>query len=873
MIFPYKKIFSFFIALLSVIGYGAVVFSAQLTGGTPPPTGGYAAGDSILDPGCAPGAANCYQNAGVYIGQSVGGGTQDHILYTSTTGGVVGDSYFTRNSVTKETLITAGSGTLLNGFSTNTAGSSIRYSDTGTGLDSTTTNTALLARIRYRDLTNGLLGRLQLEATGNSLLWDADTTDDIQDGFIQGNNLSGVGIKGNALAHSNTSTFESASLFAGDTTAVGGNPYEVSMSYVLPGGINGAFAYIVNDDGLKAEYYDIVGNIKSQILQKVTGNTISWDADTTDTIITTIEQNQDLFGLGSFSGTGLTWEDSSTNIQAIVAVADATSGGGQPGNAILSTLDTATGYQAAFITANDPIDGMNAGAFAQNGNIGTNLSLSSIDGILNYRTQGGVGQEAMVSVTPTETFMSFVADSLSSTYKVYLGDGRFNFSNTSLGTDYLKLNSVSGLYGFGDLSGGLNSTKVVVDDAARAFQVTMGTEKVIDLTFAGRLGIGLLAGMNTSGADNVSVGLSAGTGANGAVYQRSVSVGAYAGQNQDAFGANTLVGWSAGNQLTGGNSVMIGYEAGVLTSTPWSNVMIGYQSGHLNTGGSNNMFLGALSGANNTSGSYNIAIGDTAGAVNQTGSSNIYIGSNSAASATGLSASIAMGREAQISASNQMVIGSTNYPINEIYMVSNGGTSCAQDINGLTCSSDERLKKNITDLPSSTLDNLMRLRTVTFNWNEGQDTENHIGFIAQNLQQVYPELVSTAPNGFLQANYAGMTPLLVQAVRELNMKITAVENGTSPTLFSRLTEWLASASNGIQNIVTRKLTTDMICVTDANGETCLNRAQVDQLLQTQTVQPIPPAQQTPLVLDSAPEIIENPLEVIEQPVITDVIVE
>ncbi len=62
--YAYKKSLSFFLILLSVLGYGVVVFGAQLADGTPPPSGGYVAGDSILDPGCAPGSTNCYQNTG-----------------------------------------------------------------------------------------------------------------------------------------------------------------------------------------------------------------------------------------------------------------------------------------------------------------------------------------------------------------------------------------------------------------------------------------------------------------------------------------------------------------------------------------------------------------------------------------------------------------------------------------------------------------------------------------------------------------------------------------------------------------------------------------------------------------------------------------
>jgi hypothetical protein len=71
----HKKLLSLFITVLSIIGYGAVVFSAQLADGTPPPGHGYLYGDSILDPGCAPGTTDCYQNTGDGVGWSLTGDT------------------------------------------------------------------------------------------------------------------------------------------------------------------------------------------------------------------------------------------------------------------------------------------------------------------------------------------------------------------------------------------------------------------------------------------------------------------------------------------------------------------------------------------------------------------------------------------------------------------------------------------------------------------------------------------------------------------------------------------------------------------------------------------------------------------------------
>jgi len=63
--------------------------------------------------------------------------------------------------------------------------------------------------------------------------------------------------------------------------------------------------------------------------------------------------------------------------------------------------------------------------------------------------------------------------------------------------------------------------------------------------------------------------------------------------------------------------------------------------------------------------------------------------------------------------------------------------------------SDRRLKENITDLPSQ-LDNIMALRPVEFDFKGYEKGEGHqIGFIAQDVQLVYPDVVGEGTDGML----------------------------------------------------------------------------------------------------------------------------
>ncbi len=86
-------------------------------------------------------------------------------------------------------------------------------------------------------------------------------------------------------------------------------------------------------------------------------------------------------------------------------------------------------------------------------------------------------------------------------------------------------------------------------------------------------------------------------------------------------------------------------------------------------------------------------------------------------------------------------------------------------------SSDKRFKKNITTLENP-LSNLRKMRGVRYDRNEDLDLipnrGKHIGFIAQELEEVYSELVSTDEKGFKAVAYDKVSAVLVEAVKELD---------------------------------------------------------------------------------------------------------
>ncbi len=92
-----------------------------------------------------------------------------------------------------------------------------------------------------------------------------------------------------------------------------------------------------------------------------------------------------------------------------------------------------------------------------------------------------------------------------------------------------------------------------------------------------------------------------------------------------------------------------------------------------------------------------------------------------------------------------------------------------------TPSSDIRLKTNINTMTGA-LDNVLKLRGVTFNWKESSDNRLHYGFIAQEIEKVFPDLVGTDSNGFKTVNYSGVIPVLTEAIKTQQEEIESLKS-------------------------------------------------------------------------------------------------
>ena len=92
---------------------------------------------------------------------------------------------------------------------------------------------------------------------------------------------------------------------------------------------------------------------------------------------------------------------------------------------------------------------------------------------------------------------------------------------------------------------------------------------------------------------------------------------------------------------------------------------------------------------------------------------------------------------------------------------------------GLVEKVDKRFKENIKPIKSA-LDKVSKLQGVTFNWKESGsilELKEDVGFIAQDVQKVIPELVRENKDGMLSMRHQGIAPILLEAIKELKAEI------------------------------------------------------------------------------------------------------
>ena len=89
-------------------------------------------------------------------------------------------------------------------------------------------------------------------------------------------------------------------------------------------------------------------------------------------------------------------------------------------------------------------------------------------------------------------------------------------------------------------------------------------------------------------------------------------------------------------------------------------------------------------------------------------------------------------------------------------------------------SSDKRLKNNINPI-NNPLIKILKIGGYTFDWIPTEGVHNNkgkdVGVIAQEIEEILPEIVVTRDNGYKAVRYEKIIPLLIESIKELNSKI------------------------------------------------------------------------------------------------------
>jgi hypothetical protein len=147
-----------------------------------------------------------------------------------------------------------------------------------------------------------------------------------------------------------------------------------------------------------------------------------------------------------------------------------------------------------------------------------------------------------------------------------------------------------------------------------------------------------------------------------------------------------------------------------------------------------------------------------------------YFAINVGRNGTANDSSILTNERLRVDGSGNVGIGTTT-PTSKLHVIGDvrvSGIVTATDFNS---TSDINLKDNIQTIVNP-LDKIIKLNGVTFNWKENQKPS--IGVIAQELQEILPELVSQGD--IKSVNYNGLIGVLIEAVKEQQKQIEELKD-------------------------------------------------------------------------------------------------
>jgi len=386
--------------------------------------------------------------------------------------------------------------------------------------------------------------------------------------------------------------------------------------------------------------------------------------------------------------------------------------------------------------------------------IGTNAGKTITTGSNN--TLIGYNSDVASNALTNATAIGYNA-SVNASNKIQLGNSAVTLVETS-GTVSATDLVVNGSY-FSTLMSSVSSlesayaTSVSTEDLNATNDALSSIEQDVD---------GLLLIINASdNRYNTSVGSTTNYFLDGSSsYNTALGYGALPVSTADentAIGAFALQANTSGDSNTG-----LGVGALYTNTTGDSNVALGTGALFSNDSGNFNNAMGYDALRNTSTGDNNVALGYQTGDTITTGSNNTLIGYDADVASISITNATAIGANAVVDASNKIRLGDNSITVIEGKV-------------GFTISSDRRLKENIVKTPYG-LEEVLKLNPVNYRFIS--NGLNQIGFIAQEVQPLLPEVVTGTEGDIekgetLGITYSSLIPVLTKAIQEQQQQLEA----------------------------------------------------------------------------------------------------
>ena len=366
------------------------------------------------------------------------------------------------------------------------------------------------------------------------------------------------------------------------------------------------------------------------------------------------------------------------------------------------------------------------------------------DGSGIFSTQGDWSLDAMIS---QHTSAQTLSGSQSWEGTSHVGMGASGWGSTALGA-YNRASGVGAFVsGFMNVAGPTSSSIITIPPST----TNLGGQFAVGYATAATGHVAFTSGYSTTASGNYSTAMgesSTASGANSTALGKSTSA---TGNYSTSLGNGTTASGSQSTAL-GESSTASGYAS---LATGRSNTASGYNAT-------------AMGRASTASGYYSTVIGYNATASDF---ASFVIGQYNSSGSSATSAG-----SYDVSAPAFVIGNGTSGTASDAFKVMfNGDATVSNDLTiggDLVVSSDARLKSNIVSL-GSTLAKLLLIDGKSYTMKK--DGKQKIGVLAQDIKKVFPELVSTDNRDMLAVNYQGLVPVLINALKEQDDKISRLE--------------------------------------------------------------------------------------------------